>query len=197
MKKLLFATNNLHKLEEVRHILDSSYQVLSLSDVGYRSDIPETSPTIEGNALQKARFISQALGMDCFADDTGLEVTALNNAPGVYSARYAGPGCSYDDNVNKLLSEMEGITQRDARFITVIALITEGQEQLFEGRVEGCITLQKRGISGFGYDPVFEPEGYSQTFAEMSESLKNKISHRSRAVKLLAQWLKNHKSAKG
>ncbi|MDD3743516.1 MAG: RdgB/HAM1 family non-canonical purine NTP pyrophosphatase [Lentimicrobiaceae bacterium] len=197
MKKLLFATNNLHKLEEVRHILDSSYQVLSLSDVGYRSDIPETSPTIEGNALQKARFISQALGMDCFADDTGLEVTALNNAPGVYSARYAGPGCSYDDNVNKLLSEMEGITQRDARFITVIALITEGQEQLFEGRVEGCITLQKRGISGFGYDPVFEPEGYSQTFAEMSESLKNKISHRGRAVKLLAQWLKNHKSAKG
>ncbi|GAB1403009.1 hypothetical protein MASR1M74_01870 [Lentimicrobium sp.] len=104
---------------------------------------------------------------------------------------------SYDDNVNKLLSEMEGITQRDARFITVIALITEGQEQLFEGRVEGCITLQKRGISGFGYDPVFEPEGYSQTFAEMSESLKNKISHRGRAVKLLAQWLKNHKSAKG
>lgn len=189
MKKLLFATNNAHKLEEVRQILNGHYQVLSLADAGFEGDIPETSPTIEGNALQKARFIKQNLGLDCFADDTGLEVVSLNGEPGVYSARYAGEGCSYDDNVTKMLAEMHGITNRDARFKTVIALIIDEKEKMFEGIVEGEIIRQRRGTAGFGYDPIFMPKGYTQTFSEMSASLKNEISHRGRAVKLLAQWL--------
>lgn len=189
MKKLLFATNNTHKLEEVRQILSGHYQVLSLAEAGFKGDIPETSPTIEGNALQKARFIKQSLDLDCFADDTGLEVAALHGAPGVYSARYAGEGCSYDDNVTKMLLEMQGIAHREARFRTVIALIIGNEEKLFEGIVEGMIIQERKGASGFGYDPIFMPEGYNQTFAEMATSLKNEISHRGRAVKLLAQWL--------
>lgn len=189
MKKLLFATNNVHKLEEVRQILKDHYHVLSLAEAGFEGDIPETSPTIEGNAIQKARFIMQGLELDCFADDTGLEVVSLNGAPGVYSARYAGEGCSYDDNVTKMLSEMQGFTNRDARFKTVIALIIGNKEKLFEGIVEGKIIHERRGTAGFGYDPIFVPKGYNQTFAEMSASLKNEISHRGRAVKLLAKWL--------
>ena len=189
MKKLLFATNNAHKLEEVRQILSGHYQVLSLAEAGFEGDIPETSPTIEGNALQKARFIKENLGLDCFADDTGLEVVSLNGAPGVYSARYAGEGCSYEDNVTKMLAEMQGITNRGARFKTVIALIIGEEEKLFEGIVEGEIIQERRGTSGFGYDPIFMPKNYTQTFSEMSASLKNEISHRGRAVKLLAQWL--------
>ncbi|HAH57857.1 MAG: non-canonical purine NTP diphosphatase [Lentimicrobium sp.] len=189
MKKLLFATNNAHKLEEVKQLLSGYYEVISLSDVGFEGEIPETSPTIEGNALQKARFIKQSLGLDCFADDTGLEVAALHGAPGVYSARYAGEGCSYDDNVTKMLLEMQGIAHREARFRTVIALIIGNEEKLFEGIVEGMIIQERKGASGFGYDPIFMPEGYNQTFAEMATSLKNEISHRGRAVKLLAQWL--------
>lgn len=189
MKKLLFATNNAHKLEEVKQLLSGYYEVISLSDVGFEGEIPETSPTIEGNALQKARFIKQSLGLDCFADDTGLEVAALHGAPGVFSARYAGEGCSYDDNVTKMLLEMQGIAHREARFRTVIALIIGNEEKLFEGIVEGMIIQERKGASGFGYDPIFMPEGYNQTFAEMATSLKNEISHRGRAVKLLAQWL--------
>ncbi len=189
LQSIVFASNNKHKLDEVTDILKSRYKVVSLAEIGCFDDIPETSDTLEGNALLKARHVFEKYQMDCFADDTGLEVEALSGRPGVYSARYAGEGCSYEDNVKKLLAEMEGITNRRARFRTVIALIAGNQVRYFDGVINGFISTEKKGSSGFGYDPVFVPDGYSQTFAEMTAGLKNTISHRALAVSNLAKAL--------
>lgn len=188
-REFVIATNNAHKLKEIIHIVGDNFIIHSLSDINCHDEIPETADTLEGNALQKARYIHDHYGFDCFADDTGLEVEALNNAPGVYSARYAGPGHDSEANMNKLLQEMQGQTNRKARFRTVIALIMEGKEYLFEGIINGNITLEKKGDSGFGYDPIFQPEGYEQTFAELGDDIKNKISHRALAVHKLAHFL--------
>lgn len=189
MRKLVFATNNTHKLDEVRNITGNQVNIVSLSDINCHEDIPETADTLEGNALQKARYIKEKFGYDCFADDTGLEVEALNGAPGVYSARYAGPGHDAEANMNKLLKEMEGKENRKARFRTVIALILDNKEYLFEGIVNGTIIAEKTGSEGFGYDPIFVPENYTETFAEMGNDLKNKISHRAEATKKLTNFL--------
>lgn len=190
MDKLVFATNNPHKLEEVRAILGSDVEVLSLRDIGCTADIPETADTLEGNALLKARFVASRYGVDCFADDTGLEVAALDGAPGVYSARFAGPGCTPADNVRKLLGLMQDAGDRSARFRTVVALIRGGKEYCFEGMVGGTIARTPAGCGGFGYDPVFVPEGYDRTFAELPPAEKNRISHRARAVAKLADFLR-------
>ena len=190
MKTLVFATNNAHKLEEVRAILGNDFQIASLKEIGCHDEIPETADTLEGNAMQKAQYIKDKFGMDCFADDTGLEVDALNNAPGVFSARYAGPGHDSEANMKKLLHEMEGKENRKARFRTVIALLLDGKEYTFEGIVKGNIIEEKRGDSGFGYDPIFVPEGYDLTFAELGNDIKNNISHRAEAVKKLSAFLK-------
>lgn len=193
--KIVFATNNQHKLEEIREILGEDIEVLSLSDIGCQEDIPETADTLEGNAVQKARYVFDKYGYACFADDTGLEVEALGGEPGIYSARYAaldGDGSiSHDSEANmaKLLRKLEGVDNRRARFRTVIALI-ESREITFEGIVNGIIIRERRGGEGFGYDPVFQPEGYDKTFAELGSEVKNKISHRARAVKKLADYLK-------
>lgn len=190
MRKLVFATNNAHKLEEIRAILGDKVEVLSLKDIQCDVDIPETADTLEGNAVLKAEYIYRHYGLDCFADDTGLEVEALNGAPGVYSARYAGgEGHDSEANMRKLLAELEGKTNRKAQFRTVICLIEGGAEHLFEGVVKGEIIEEKRGASGFGYDPVFMPEGYTETFAEMGSEEKNRISHRARAVQALCAYL--------
>lgn len=190
MRKLVFATNNAHKLEEIRAILGDKVEVLSLKDIQCDVDIPETADTLEGNAVLKAEYIYRHYGLDCFADDTGLEVEALNGAPGVYSARYAGgEGHDSEANMRKLLAEMEGKTNRKAQFRTAICLIEGGAEYLFEGVVKGEIIEEKRGASGFGYDPVFMPEGYTETFAEMGSEEKNRISHRARAVQALCAYL--------
>ena len=233
MNKIVFATNNKHKLEEIRSILGEKFEVLSLSDIGCHEDIPETSDTLEGNAMQKAQYVFDKYGYDCFADDTGLEVEALGGEPGIYSARYAAldgdDSISHDSeaNMTKLLRKLEGIENRKARFRTVIALIThpqslpsggksdmisvnkgnqtslpsggieggynpsprEGQRVGFEGIVNGSIIRERRGGEGFGYDPIFQPEGYDQTFAELGNEVKNHISHRARAVQKLAEFL--------
>ncbi|WP_455627605.1 non-canonical purine NTP diphosphatase [Parabacteroides chinchillae] len=189
--KLVFATNNLHKLEEVRKITDNNIEIVSLADINCHDDIPETADTLEGNALQKARYIKEKYGYNCFADDTGLEVEALNNAPGVYSARYAGSEHDAEANMKKLLYEMSNKTNRKARFRTVIALILNGKEYLFEGEIKGSISTEKKGINGFGYDPIFVPENYTQSFAEMGNDIKNTISHRAEAVKKLSIFLSN------
>lgn len=185
-KEIVFATNNAHKLQEVREIVGSDCRVLSLAEIGCHDDIPETADTIEGNALLKARWVKERYGYDCFADDTGLEVDALGGAPGVRSARYAAQegGADHDSQANMrlLLRQMEGKTDRRARFRTVMALILDGQEHLYEGKVEGTITEGPRGNDGFGYDPVFLPQGESRTFAEMSADEKNSLSHRRRAL---------------
>lgn len=188
--EIVFATHNQHKTEEVRAILGADYRILNLPELGC-PDIPETADTLKGNALQKAQYVADHYGRNCFADDTGLEVLALDGRPGVYSARYAGEGCSYQDNVLKLLDEMQGVTNRRACFKTVIALILNGKTYFFEGRVDGIILPEQRGTDGFGYDPVFLPDGYDQTFAEMSPATKNSISHRGRAIQQLAAFLKN------
>ena len=188
--KLVFATNNAHKLEEVRAILGDDYEVLSLADINLYEDIPETAGTLEGNALQKAQYVKQHFGLDCFADDTGLEVDALNGEPGVYSARYAGEGHDSEANMSKLLLKMNKKRNRKARFRTIVALIQGEDIHLFEGIVNGTIIKERRGEGGFGYDPIFVPEGYSQTLAEIGEE-KNKISHRARAIAKLADFLKN------
>lgn len=192
MKSLVFATNNRHKLDEVRAILAGKYMIVSLAEIGCFDEIPETSNTIAGNALQKANFIVKHYSKGCFADDTGLEVEALNGRPGVYSARYAGEGTSYEDNVTKLLEELKGKSNRNARFKSVIAMVDQGREVMFEGIIKGTIIHERRGTSGFGYDPVFVPEGYDQTFAEMPPELKNTISHRALAVKGLVNYLVQH-----
>ena len=191
-KKLVFATNNAHKLEEIRAILCDKLEILSLNDIDCHADIPETADTLEGNARLKAGYIYLNYGMDCFADDTGLEVEALGGAPGIYSARYAGgEGHDSEANMRKLLSEMEGKENRRARFRTAICLIEGGEEHLFEGIVQGNIIEARRGTAGFGYDPVFQPEGYAETFAEMGNEEKNKISHRARAVQQLVEYLRS------
>ncbi len=190
--KLIFATHNKHKVEEINQVLQSVVQVMSLDAIGCFDEIPETQATIEGNASQKSHFIYDKYHVDCFADDTGLEVFALDGAPGVYSARYAGEGCTFDDNIKKLLAAMQGIENREARFRTVISLILEGKEYQFEGVVEGTILTEERGVEGFGYDPVFLPKGYDKTFAEMPLSLKNTISHRGLAAEKLIVFLKTH-----
>ena len=188
-RKFVFATNNAHKLEEVTAILGNRIELLSLKDINCHTDIPETADTLEGNALLKAQYIQENYQMDCFADDTGLEVEALNGEPGVYSARYAGDGHNAEANMLKLLHAMEGIENRKAQFRTVFTLIIDGKEHLFEGVIKGEIIKTRRGNSGFGYDPVFVPEGYSQTFAEMGNELKNKISHRAIATNKLCKFL--------
>lgn len=188
-KKLVFATNNAHKLEEVRAVVKDNIDLLSLADIGCNEDIAETGVTLEENALIKARYIKEKYGYDCFGDDTGLEVESLNGAPGVYSARYAGEGHDSDANIKKLLRELDGVGNRNACFRTIIALILDGEEYLFEGRVDGDIMMSKSGSTGFGYDPVFRPKGYSQTFAELGMKVKNEISHRANAVKKLCQFL--------
>lgn len=190
--KLVFATNNIHKLDEVRAIVGDRVEVLSLNDIGCHDDIPETADTLQGNALIKARYIYEKFGVDCFADDTGLEVEALDGAPGVYSARYAGEECDSEANMKKLLQNLTGKSNRNAQFRTVIALIIKGEEKLFNGIVKGTITEEKRGDSGFGYDPVFVPEGFSESFAQMSGDMKNSISHRYRATLELSNYLKEN-----
>ena len=190
MKKLVFATNNAHKLEEIRAILGDKVEILSLNDINCHADIPETADTLQGNAALKAQYIYENYGLDCFADDTGLEVEALNGAPGIYSARYAGgEGHDSEANMKKLLSEMQDKENRKARFRTVICLIEDGEEHFFEGIVNGSIIRERKGGAGFGYDPVFMPDGYSETFAEMGNDEKNKISHRARAVQKLCEYL--------
>jgi XTP/dITP diphosphohydrolase len=191
--KLVFATNNLHKLREVREILGSNFEILSTEDINCREEIPETCPTIEGNASQKSHYLKNNYGYDCFADDTGLEIEALNGEPGVYSARYAGKNVSFEDNLLKVMSKMQGQTNRKARFKTVISLILNGKEYFFEGIVNGTIAENSNGQSGFGYDPVFIPEGYTVSYAQMSSELKNAISHRGIAVGKLVDFLKNIK----
>lgn len=188
-RKLVFATNNVHKLEEIKAILKDEIEILSLADINCHADIPETADTLEGNARLKSEYVYAHYGLDCFADDTGLEVEALNGAPGVFSARYAGEGHDAQANMKRLLKEMEEKNNRKAQFRTVISLIEKGEEKLFEGIVRGEITREKRGNSGFGYDPVFQPEGFDVTFAEMGSDVKNKISHRARAVKALCDYL--------
>ena len=192
--KLVFATNNQHKLQEVRQILGSRFEVVSLANIGCDVDVPETAETLEGNALQKARFVKEHFGLDCFADDTGLEVTALGGTPGVHTARYAelsGEGGTHDSDANMrlLLKNLANKSDRSARFRTVIALVYQGEEHLFDGIVEGTILTERHGDEGFGYDPVFQPKGYQVTFAEMSAADKNAISHRGRATQKLAAFL--------
>lgn len=191
-RKLVFATNNAHKLEEVAAILGDKVELLSLNDIGCQTDIPETAETLEGNALLKSSYIFKNYHLDCFADDTGLEVEALNGAPGVYSARYAG-GKGHDAQANmlKLLHELDGKENRKAQFRTAISLILDGKEYLFEGVIKGEIIKEKRGDSGFGYDPVFMPEGYDRTFAELGNDIKNQISHRALAVQKLCEFLQS------
>ena len=193
MKNIVFATNNKNKLREIRDIVGSKYNILSLSDINCHEDIPETADTIEGNALLKARFVKEKYGYDCFADDTGLEVEALDNRPGVYSARFAGEDCNSENNINKLLSELEGIENRKARFRTVIALIKGETEKKFEGVIYGNISHERHGEGGFGYDKVFVPENYEKTFAEMLPEEKNSISHRAKATRLLIEYLNKEK----
>ena len=188
--KMVVATNNAHKLKEIAAILGQEIELLSLKDIQCFADIPETADTLEGNACQKAMYIYENYGMDCFADDTGLEVEALGGAPGVFSARYAGEGHDSEANMQKLLKELAGKENRKAQFRTVICLIRNGKEHLFEGIVKGEIIQEKRGGEGFGYDPIFVPEGYDLTFAELGDDVKNTISHRARAVEKLCQFLK-------
>ena len=188
--KIVFATNNKHKLEEIKDILGKDFEIVSLAEIGCHEDISETGLTLEENARQKSTYIVEHYNHDCFADDTGLEVDALNGEPGVHSARYA-EGTDHDSeaNMRKLLSKMSNVKDRTARFRTVISLIINGVEHQFEGRVEGRIATEKHGKEGFGYDPIFIPEGYDKSFAELGEEVKNQISHRARAVKKLAEYL--------
>jgi XTP/dITP diphosphohydrolase len=189
--KIVFATNNPNKILEIQSMLPENIQIVSIESIGCHEDIPETADTIEGNAIQKANYVLEKYGYDCFADDTGLEVEALNNEPGVYSARYAGEQRNADDNMNKLLFELENKRNRKAQFKTVICLNLKGRQHLFTGIASGEITKQKTGTGGFGYDPIFQPEGYQHTFAQISLSEKNLISHRGKATQLLIDFLKN------
>ena len=190
MKKLVFATNNLNKLKEIRSAI-REFDVIGLKDILIHEDITETGNTLKANALQKAKYIFEKTALDCFADDTGLEIEALNGKQGVYSARYAGPKCNSEENMKKVLKELKGSKNRKAKFKTVIALIIDGKEHFFDGKVEGEILKFKTGKDGFGYDPIFKPNGFNQSFAEMSIQLKNEISHRGLAVKQLIKFLKD------
>lgn len=189
MRKMVFATNNAHKLDEIRKITEGRLHILGLSDINCHEEIEETGTTLEENALIKARFVKEKYGYDCFADDTGLEVDALDGAPGVYSARYAGEKCTFNDNMDKMLVALQGIENRTAQFRTVIALVINGKEHLFDGVIKGKIIEEKRGDTGFGYDPIFMPEGYGQTFAELGNDVKNSISHRALAMEKLVGFL--------
>lgn len=189
MKKIVFATNNQHKLEEIRKITAGKIEVLSLSDIQSHDEIEESGATLKENALIKAQFIKNHYGFDCFADDTGLEVEALHGAPGVYSARYAGEGCNPMDNMKKLVQTLEGEKNRAACFRTVIALLLNGKTYFFEGEIRGKIIPEKRGNAGFGYDPIFVPDGYDKTFAELGDDIKNRISHRALATQKLVDFL--------
>ena len=186
---IVFATNNAHKLQEIRAMMGTAVRVMSLEDIGCHADIPETGTTLEENALMKARYIKDNYGYDCFADDTGLEVRALDGEPGIYSARYAGEGHDSEANMTKLLCNLKDKDDRRARFRTVIALIQGSSQHLFEGIVEGTIIRERRGEGGFGYDPIFVPDGYDKTFAELGGDIKNTISHRARATRKLADYL--------
>lgn len=190
MLQLVFATNNKHKLEEINQLLSNSFPVRSLNEVSIFDDLPETHETLEENAIEKAMYVYNHYKFNCFADDTGLEIEALDGKPGVYSARYAGLGCSYEDNVNKIMKEMSLVNNRKGVFRTVIALVIDGRIKTFEGKIEGEITIEKKGNHGFGYDPVFKPLGYTQTFAEMNLEKKNRISHRARALENFVEYLK-------
>jgi XTP/dITP diphosphohydrolase len=190
--KLIFATNNQHKAKEINSLLGEKWNIQSLADLNYQNEIPETGDTLKDNALEKARFVQKLWGKDCFADDTGLEVDSLNGAPGVFSARYAGNAKDRTKNIQKLLEELKGKTNRKARFRTVIALIKNGKEYLFEGIVEGQILQNPEGYKGFGYDPVFQPDEAKVSFAQMPLSEKNLISHRARAIEKLSNFLNNH-----
>lgn len=187
--QLVFATANKNKIKEIQQVLPDTIRLLGLDDVGVTEEIPETQPTIEGNATQKAMYIYNNYHVNCFADDTGLEIEALDNRPGVFSARYAGEAKNADDNMNKILAEMQGITNRKARFKTIISLVIEGKEEQFEGIVNGTIITEKRGTKGFGYDPIFVPNNEERSFAEMELSEKNKLSHRAIAVNKLVEYL--------
>jgi XTP/dITP diphosphohydrolase len=191
--QLVFASNNKNKILEIQSMLPESIKILSLEDIGCIEDIPETADTIEGNAILKANYVTQKYGFDCFADDTGLEVDSLNGEPGVYSARYAGEQRNADDNMNQLLDSLLHKTNRKAQFKTVIALNLNGEQELFTGIVKGEITLEKTGNQGFGYDPIFQPEGFSETFAQLPLEMKNKIGHRGKATQLLIAFLKKKK----
>lgn len=193
--KLVFATNNHHKLDEVRAALGRHFEIISLEQLGCAEDVPENQDTLEGNAKEKAEYIYRKYGLDCFADDTGLEVEALNGRPGVYSARYAGEAKDPNANIKLLLKEMDATPNRKAKFRTVIALIIGGNEYLFQGEVHGQILEERQGIGGFGYDPIFQADGYDVSFAQMSMDQKNEISHRGRAVEKLADFLKGRKMA--
>lgn len=191
---IIFATGNKHKLQEAQQILGPEFTLRTSAESGITEDIPETSDTLKGNAIQKAMYIWDRLHTNCFADDTGLEIDALNGAPGVYSARYAGEKCSFQDNIVKVLKELEGVpAPRTARFRCVVALVVDGQISTFDGIVEGEITLEPRGNGGFGYDPIFKPQGYDRCFSELSADEKNSISHRGMAMKLLSEHLKTIK----
>ena len=189
MEELVIATHNKHKLDEIQKLLGDRIKLISLRDLGCNEDIPETGTTLKENAYQKAKYVWEKYKKNCFADDTGLIVEALDGAPGVYSARYAGERCSFDDNIDLLLENMEGKTNRNARFETVICLIQDGKEQYFEGRCDGCILTERYGKGGFGYDPIFMPNGYGESFAELSMEEKNKISHRGKATDKLIKYL--------
>lgn len=191
MKKIIFATNNRHKLEEVSAILNEKVKIVSLSDIGCTDDIPETAETLEENAVLKATYVSERFHLDCFADDTGLEIEALEGRPGVYSARYAGEPSNSVNNMLKVLKEMEGQTNRSARFRTVISYIENGISHYFEGIINGQIAYEPKGNAGFGYDPIFIPEGYTKSFAELSPEIKNSISHRALAVKKFAEYFED------
>ncbi|WP_291287589.1 non-canonical purine NTP diphosphatase [Flavobacterium sp.] len=191
--KLVFASNNKNKIKEIQSILPESIKIVSLEDIGCFEEIEETANTIEGNAILKANYVTQKYGYDCFADDSGLEVTALNGEPGVYSARYAGKQRNADDNMNKLLDALKDKSDRSAQFKTVITLNLNGEQHLFTGIVKGTITLEKTGGQGFGYDPIFQPENYSQTFAELPLETKNKIGHRGKATQQLIDFLSSAK----
>ncbi|MEO8240445.1 MAG: non-canonical purine NTP diphosphatase [Flavobacterium sp.] len=190
---LVFASNNKNKIKEIQSILPENIKILSLEEIGCHEEIPETADTIEGNAVLKANYVTEKYGYDCFADDTGLEVIALNGEPGVYSARYAGEQRDANDNMNKLLEALSGKSDRSAQFKTVIALNLKGKQWLFTGIAKGTITLKKTGNHGFGYDPIFQPENYSETFAELSSEIKNKISHRAKATQQLIDFLNSIK----
>jgi len=187
--KLVFASNNLNKIKEIQSILNGSIELLSLKEIGCEEEIPETAETIEGNAILKANYVTEKYGYDCFADDTGLEVNALNGEPGVYSGRYAGEQKSAEDNMTKLLKSLNNEEDRSAQFKTVIALNLNDQQHLFTGIAKGKIILEKKGNHGFGYDPIFQPENYAETFAELSSEIKNKISHRAKATQQLIDFL--------
>lgn len=191
--KLVFASNNKNKIKEIQSILNGNIQLLSLEDIGCHEEIPETADTIEGNAILKANYVTEKYGYDCFADDTGLEVNVLNGEPGVYSARYAGEQKNADDNMNKLLNSLIDKEDRSAQFKTVIALNLKGEQKLFTGLAKGEITFNKAGNNGFGYDPIFQPENYTETFAELSSDIKNKISHRAKATQQLIDFLNSRK----